>query len=109
MSKKDFYSILGVPRSATAEELKKAYRKLAMQHHPDKNPGDKKSEERFKEISEAYDVLSDDKKRQNYDQFGHADAAGNPFGAGGFGGFGGRAKSGPGPAFFRSGYAFQGR
>lgn len=97
MSKKDFYSILGVSRSATAEEIKKAYRKLAMQFHPDKNPGDKKAEEKFKEISEAYDVLSDTKKREMYDQFGHAGSqqgfggAGGPFGgaAGGFGGFGG--------------------
>lgn len=99
MSKKDFYSILGVSRSASAEELKKAYRKLAMQFHPDKNPGDKKAEEKFKEISEAYDTLSDPKKKDMYDQFGHAGAqgfggAGGPFGgagagAGGFGGFGG--------------------
>ncbi|MEK2647266.1 DnaJ C-terminal domain-containing protein [Bdellovibrio sp. BCCA] len=95
MSKKDFYSILGVSRTATAEEIKKAYRKLAMQFHPDKNPGDKKAEEKFKEISEAYDTLSDTKKREMYDQFGHAGAqqgfggAGGPFGgAGGFGGFG---------------------
>lgn len=93
MSKKDFYSILGVPRTATADELKKAYRKLAMQYHPDKNPGDKKSEEKFKEISEAYDVLSDTKKREMYDQFGHAGSqqgfGGGPGGFGGFGGFGG--------------------
>lgn len=74
-----------------------------MLHHPDKNQGHKKSEEKFKEISEAYDVLSDEKKRQNYDQFGHADAAGNPFGpggfggGGGFGGFGGRTRGGPAP------------
>ncbi|NUN04490.1 MAG: DnaJ domain-containing protein [Bdellovibrio sp.] len=101
MSKKDFYSILGVSRSASADEIKKSYRKLAMQFHPDKNPGDKKSEEKFKEISEAYDVLSDTKKRDMYDQFGHAGnqqgfGAGGPFGggagAGGFGGF----RSGPG-------------
>ena len=101
MSKKDYYQLLGVTRSATADEIKKAYRKLAMIHHPDKNQGQKKSEEKFKEITEAYDVLSDDKKRQNYDQFGHADAAGNPFGAGGFGGFGGRARSGPGPEAYQ--------
>ena len=99
MSKKDFYSTLGVSRSATPEEIKKAYRKLAMQHHPDKNPGDKKSEEKFKELSEAYEVLSDAKKREMYDQFGHASTqqgfgGGGPFGggAGGFGGgFGGNA------------------
>lgn len=97
MSKKDFYSILGVPRSASAEELKKAYRKLAMQYHPDKNPGDKKSEEKFKEISEAYDTLSDTKKREMYDQFGHSGAQG--FGGGGpFGGFGGgQGRPGGGP------------
>lgn len=96
MSKKDFYSTLGVSRSASPEEIKKAYRKLAMQYHPDKNPGDKKSEEKFKELSEAYEVLSDTKKREMYDQFGHASTqqgfgAGGPFGgAGGFGGgFGG--------------------
>ncbi len=96
MSKKDFYQLLGVSRSASAEEIKKAYRKLAMQYHPDKNPGNKKAEEKFKEISEAYEVLSDDQKRQGYDQFGHAGAQGNPFGSGGgfgntggFGGYGG--------------------
>jgi molecular chaperone DnaJ len=90
LSKKDFYSLLNVPRTATADEIKKAYRKLAMQHHPDKNPGDKKSEEKFKEFSEAYEVLSDPKKREMYDQFGHAGAQGaNPFGGGGAGGFGG--------------------
>lgn len=102
MSKKDFYSILGVSRTASPEELKKAYRKLAMQYHPDKNPGDKKAEEKFKEISEAYDVLSDTKKREMYDQFGHAGSqgfggAGGPFGgAGGFGGFGGAGGPGSG-------------
>lgn len=95
MSKKDFYSVLGVSRSASPDEIKKAYRKLAMQFHPDKNPGDKKAEEKFKEISEAYDTLSDSKKKEMYDQFGHAGTqgfggAGGPFGgAGGFGGFGG--------------------
>lgn len=98
MSKKDFYSILGVTRTATPEELKKAYRKLAMQYHPDKNPGDKKAEEKFKEISEAYDVLSDPKKREMYNQFGHSGSqafggagGGGPFGGGGpgAGGFGG--------------------
>lgn len=85
MSKKDFYQILGVSKTATPEEMKKAYRKLAMQYHPDKNQGNKKAEEKFKEISEAYEVLSDEKKRQNYDQFGHAGANGNPFGGAGGG------------------------
>ncbi len=86
MSKKDFYQVLDVAKSANADEIKKAYRKLAMQHHPDKNQGNKKAEEKFKELSEAYETLSDEKKRQNYDQFGHAGAQGNPFGGGGFGG-----------------------
>ncbi|KHD87286.1 MAG: molecular chaperone DnaJ [Bdellovibrio sp. ArHS] len=102
MSKKDLYSTLGVSRSASAEEIKKAYRKLAIQYHPDKNPGDKKAEEKFKEISQAYDVLSDAKKREMYDQFGHAGAQGfgggagpGGFGgAGGFGGFGGFGNQG---------------
>src|SRR3954471_6555159 len=83
-NKRDYYEVLGLARSAGAEEIKKAYRKLAVQHHPDKNPGDKKAEERFKELSEAYEVLSDPQRRQMYDQFGHA-AAGQ--GAGGPGGF----------------------
>ncbi|MGE0527031.1 MAG: DnaJ C-terminal domain-containing protein [Bdellovibrionales bacterium] len=92
-AKKDYYSVLGVSRQATADELKKAYRKLAMKFHPDKNPGDKAAEERFKEATEAYDVLGDVKKRQVYDQFGHAGfqqggAGPNPFqGFGGFQGF----------------------
>lgn len=89
MAKKDFYAVLGVSRSATPEELKKSYRKLAMKYHPDKNPGDKKAEESFKEITEAYETLSDPKKKEMYDQFGFAGAnqgfAGA--GAGGFGGF----------------------
>lgn len=93
-AKKDFYSVLGVSRSASADEIKKAYRKLAMKYHPDKNPGDKKAEEQFKEVTEAYEVLSDQKKREMYDQFGFAGAgAGAGFGGaggpGGFGGFGG--------------------
>ncbi|MBK9293742.1 MAG: molecular chaperone DnaJ [Oligoflexia bacterium] len=88
--KRDYYEVLGVKRGASGDELKKAYRKLAMQHHPDKNPGNKEAEEKFKEVSEAYDVLSNEKKRQMYDQFGHsAGGAGGPgFGQGGFGGFG---------------------
>jgi curved DNA-binding protein len=72
MDYKDYYKILGVERKASADEIRKAYRKLAMQHHPDKNPGDKKAEEKFKEINEAYQVLSDDKKRARYDQLGSA-------------------------------------
>jgi len=103
VSKKDFYQLLGVSKSASADEIKKAYRKLAMQYHPDKNQGNKKAEEKFKEISEAYEVLSDEKQRQSYDNFGHAGVGGgNPFagaGAGGGnpfgGGFGGRAGGGP--------------
>ncbi len=83
MSKKDFYQTLGVTKSSTADEIKKAYRKLAMQYHPDKNQGNKKAEEKFKELSEAYEVLSDTEKRKNYDMFGHAGINGNPFGAGG--------------------------
>lgn len=89
--KRDYYEVLGVAKTATADEIKKAYRKKAIQYHPDKNPGDKKAEELFKEAAEAYDVLSDPQKRQRYDQFGHAGmggAAGGGFG-GGFGGFGG--------------------
>ena len=72
MSKKDYYELLGVSRSASADEIKKAYRKLAVKYHPDKNPGDKEAEEKFKEISEAYEVLKDDKKKAMYDQYGHA-------------------------------------
>ena len=79
---RDYYEVLGVPRDATNEELKQAYRKLALQYHPDKNPGDKKAEEMFKEVSGAYAVLSDAEKRSRYDRFG-AEAAGDPF-QGGF-------------------------
>ncbi|HPC98427.1 MAG TPA: molecular chaperone DnaJ [Bacteroidales bacterium] len=82
-TKRDYYEILGVPRNASREDLKKAYRKLALKYHPDKNPGDKNAEEKFKEAAEAYEVLSDDEKRQRYDQFGHA-GLGNS--GGGFGG-----------------------
>jgi len=117
MSKRDYYEILGVSKSATSDEIKKAYRKKAIQYHPDKNPGDKASEEKFKEAAEAYEVLSDDQKRQRYDQYGHAgvgSAAGGGFGGanmnmedifshfgdifgghfGGFGGFGGSQRGG---------------
>ena len=82
--KRDYYEVLGLGRNATNEEIKKAYRKLAIQFHPDKNPGNKKAEESFKELSEAYEVLSDSQKRQMYDQFGHAANAGGPGGPGGF-------------------------
>ncbi len=71
MQKQDYYNILGVSKTATAEEIKKAYRKIALKYHPDRNPDDKAAEEKFKEASEAYEVLSDDEKRKKYDQFGH--------------------------------------
>lgn len=113
MAKKDYYSILEVPRSASPDDIKKAYRKLAMKFHPDKNPGNKSAEDRFKEASEAYEVLRDPKRKQMYDQFGHAGAhagaqgfSGGAGGRGGpnpfegfdfsFGGYGG-ARGGPGP------------
>jgi molecular chaperone DnaJ len=88
MAKQDFYEALGVQRGASAEDIKKAYRKLAMQHHPDRNPGDKASEHRFKELSEAYDVLKDDQKRAAYDRFGHAAFENGSNGPGAGGGFG---------------------
>ncbi|MDH6305563.1 molecular chaperone DnaJ [Parabacteroides sp. PF5-5] len=86
MAKRDYYETLGVEKNATAEEIKKAYRKKAIEYHPDKNPGDKGAEENFKEAAEAYDVLSDAQKRQRYDQFGHAGVGGASGGGGGFGG-----------------------
>ena len=85
MAKRDYYEVLGVQKGATAEEIKKAYRKLAVKYHPDKNPGDKEAEEKFKELGEAYEVLSDADKRARYDQFGFEGVNG----AGGAGGFGG--------------------
>ena len=72
MAKQDYYATLGVAREAGAEDLKKAYRKLAMQHHPDRNPGNKQAEAKFKELNEAYDILKDDQKRAAYDRYGHA-------------------------------------
>ena len=108
--KRDYYEILGIAKNATAEEIKKAYRKKAIQYHPDKNPGDQTSEDKFKEAAEAYEVLRDENKRARYDQFGHAGMSGaaggggfgggmsmddifsqfgDIFGGGGFGGFGG--------------------
>jgi molecular chaperone DnaJ len=91
MAKQDFYEILGVSKSASGDELKRAYRKLAMQHHPDRNAGDKNAEQKFKDLNEAYDILKDDQKRAAYDRFGHAafeQGSGHPggfgFAAGGF-------------------------
>ena len=116
-SKRDYYVVLGVPRTATKEEIKKAYRKKAIQYHPDKNPDNKEAEEKFKEAAEAYEVLSDDQKRSRFDQFGHAGMGGSSGGGfnaggmsmedifsqfgdifggfGGFGSFGGSRHSGP--------------
>ncbi len=87
--KRDYYEVLGVEKNANADEIKKAYRKAAIKYHPDKNPGDKEAEEKFKEAAEAYDVLSNPDKRARYDQFGHAGMGGAAGGGGGFGGFGG--------------------
>ena len=111
MEKRDYYEVLGVDKKASADEIKKAYKKMAIKYHPDRNPGDKEAEDKFKEAAEAYEVLSDENKRARYDQFGHAGmggAAGGSYGGqgmsmddifsmfgdifgghGGFGGFGG--------------------
>ena len=111
--KRDYYEILGVAKNATEDEIKKAYRKLAIKYHPDKNPGDKEAEEKFKEAAEAYSVLSDSEKRSRYDQFGHSGVDNSGFSAsdinlndifsafgdifGGFGGFGGFSGQSRGP------------
>src|ERR671939_240910 len=90
MSKRDYYEVLGVSRSANEQEIKSAYRRLAVKYHPDKNPGDGEAEEKFKEAAEAYSVLSDAEQRRRYDRFGHAGvssgAGGGAWGAPGFGG-----------------------
>ena len=86
MAKRDYYDILGVQRNASTEEIKKAYRKMAIKYHPDKNPGDKQSEENFKEAAEAYEVLSNAEKKQRFDQFGHAGTGASGYGGGGGGG-----------------------
>ena len=89
MEKRDYYEVLEVEKTASVEEIKKAYRKKAIQYHPDKNPGDKVAEEKFKEAAEAYDVLSNPDKRARYDQFGHAGMGGAAGNGGPFGGFSG--------------------
>ena len=104
MSKRDYYEVLGINRSADEKEIKRAYRKLAKKYHPDMNPGDKQAEQKFKEITEAYNVLSDQEKKKLYDQYGFA-AFEEGFGQGGFdqGGFKqGGAGSGFGSGGFRS-------
>lgn len=99
-TKRDYYEVLGVAKDADAAAIKRAYRKLAKKYHPDSNPGDKTAEQMFKDVNEAYDVLSDPKKKKLYDQFGHAafdETAGygqGAQGAGGFGGFGGFGNGG---------------
>src|ERR1035437_3810770 len=84
MTKRDYYEILGVERNASKDELKKAYRKLAMQYHPDRNPDNKDAEEKFKEAAEAYEVLTNEDKKARYDKFGHEGVRGSSFGSQGF-------------------------
>ena len=109
MSKRDYYDVLGVPKSSTEKEIKKAYKRLAMKYHPDKNQGDAQAADKFKEIKEAYEILTDADKRGQYDDYGHA-AFQNGGGGGGFGGqsqgyggfediFGGRGRGGFGGGF----------
>ena len=86
MSKRDFYEILGVSKSSSQDEIKKAYRKVAMQFHPDRNPGDKSAEEKFKEAAEAYEILSNPDKRAQYDRFGHQAFSAGRGGGGGYSG-----------------------
>ena len=104
MAKRDYYEVLGVDKTASEDEIKKAYRKIAIKYHPDRNPGNKEAEEKFKEAAEAYDVLHDAQKRQQYDQFGFNGPAG-----GGFGGFGGGAGMDMDDIFSMFGYIFGGR
>ena len=85
MAKRDFYEVLGIEKSASDKEIKKAYRRMAMKYHPDRNPGDKDAEESFKEVNEAFEVLSDDQKKAAYDQYGHAGVDPNMGGMGGAG------------------------
>jgi molecular chaperone DnaJ len=113
MAKRDYYDALGVAKNATEDEIKKAYRKLAFQFHPDKNPGNKEAEEKFKEATEAYEVLSDEERRRVYDQVGHAGmgrgaAGGSPFGGGFGGGFEGFDLSDALRAFMREFGGFEG-
>ncbi|MFA5536473.1 MAG: DnaJ domain-containing protein, partial [Bacillota bacterium] len=114
MAKRDYYEILGVSKDASQDEIKKAYRKMARKYHPDVNPNDKTAEEKFKEASEAYEVLSDEQKRAGYDQFGHAGANGAGFGGFQGSGFGGFQGSGFGglddlfDMFFSGGSGFSG-
>src|SRR3954464_13897313 len=106
MAKKDYYQILGVKKDAKADEIKKSYRKLARKYHPDVNPNDKTSEEKFKEVQEAYDILSDEKKRKVFDRFGYyADNLDpdSPFGGATSAGAGGN----PGAGFDFSGFNFE--